>query len=112
MEPPFSLQNLHYSLWNYSTDHNNIGLHVQSRNSKRKKTPESLFGQALREFRSEAGLTQEELAFESGYHPTYIGQLERGQKNPSLKTILSLSSVLKTRGSLLVERVEFLLGYS
>jgi hypothetical protein len=35
-------------------------------------------------------ISQETLAFESGYHPTYIGQLERGKKSPSLRAILSL----------------------
>jgi transcriptional regulator with XRE-family HTH domain len=64
----------------------------------------------LRERRKEQGLTQEELAFQSGYHPTYIGQLERGAKNPSLRTIMSLAAVLDTLGSELVRRVEVLIS--
>jgi transcriptional regulator with XRE-family HTH domain len=55
---------------------------------------------------TERGFTQEELAFKSGYHPTYIGQLERGTKSPSLRTIMSLAGALKTRGSELLIRVE------
>ena len=74
----------------------------------RKEVREEYFGQALRERRRECDLTQEELAFESGYHPTYIGQLERGKKSPSLRTILKLAMVLQTRGSALIERVESL----
>lgn len=54
----------------------NIGLNVESRRSHIvRKSAEDLFGVALREFRKELGLTQEELAFQSGYHPTYIGQV-------------------------------------
>ena len=76
------------------------------------RTPEDLFGQALREFRKKVELTQEELAFQSGYHPTYIGQLERGKKSPSLRAIMNLAPVLKTTASQLVERVELLVKES
>lgn len=68
---------------------------------------EKCFGQILRELRKELGLTQEQLAEESGLHSTYIGQLERGQKSPSLRTIVILAEALQTKGSamlLLVER--------
>jgi len=78
------------------------------RDQKETGTAEQFFGQALRERRKEQGLTQEELAFQSGYHPTYIGQLERGAKNPSLRTIMSLASTLKTPAWELVKRVEVL----
>jgi transcriptional regulator with XRE-family HTH domain len=40
------------------------------------RTAEESFGAVLREIRKTRGLTQEVLAFESGYHPTYIGHLE------------------------------------
>jgi transcriptional regulator with XRE-family HTH domain len=73
------------------------------------KTAEELFGKVLREVRKGKGLSQEQLAFESGYHPTYIGQLERGTKSPSLRTIMSLSVALNTPGSELLRRLEFLL---
>jgi transcriptional regulator with XRE-family HTH domain len=32
----------------------------------------------------------------AGYHRTYIGQLERGEKSPSLRTISDLAEALKT----------------
>lgn len=76
----------------------------------KKRTADECFGQTLRELRKHMGLTQEELAFKSGYHPTYIGQLERGRKNPSLRTILSLASVLDSKGSELVRRVEAMMA--
>jgi transcriptional regulator with XRE-family HTH domain len=84
---------------------------MQGRRSRRTApiTEEESFGRVLRELRKEKELSQEELAFRSGYHPTYIGQLERGQKNPSLRTILSLSRVLETSGSEVLRRVEMLL---
>jgi transcriptional regulator with XRE-family HTH domain len=69
-------------------------------------TPEELFGMALRERRKERGLSQETLAFESGYHPSYIGQIERGRKSPSLRTIVSLASVLSMLPSGLMQRFE------
>ncbi len=64
----------------------------------------------LRELRQQRGMSQETLAFESGYHTTYIGQLERGQKNPSLRTILGLASVLTILPSELLRRFEHRLG--
>jgi transcriptional regulator with XRE-family HTH domain len=77
---------------------------------RRVKTPEQLFGIVLREIRSEKGITQETLAFESGYHPTYIGQLERGVKNPSLRTIMSLAAILKEPAAEMIRRVEARMG--
>jgi transcriptional regulator with XRE-family HTH domain len=73
-------------------------------------TLEKTFGIVLRDIRKERGLSQETLAFESGYHPTYIGQLERGQKSPSLRTIMNLAAALATPGSEMVRRVEAAFG--
>lgn len=69
-------------------------------------TTEQFFGLALREVRLERGLTQENLAFESGYHPTYISMLERGKKSPSLRAIVSLAAVLDMNPSELLQRFE------
>jgi len=73
-------------------------------------TAERAFGVILRAIRKERGLSQEALAFESGYHATYIGQLERGQKSPSLRTIVNLAGALRTPGSEMLRRVEARLG--
>ncbi len=67
---------------------------------------ELLFGQLLQEIRKKRGLSQEELGFESGYHRTYISLLERGLKNPSLKTIFQLARALKIRPSEIIQRIE------
>ena len=67
---------------------------------------ERLFGQILQEIRQRRDLSQEELGFESGYHRTYISLLERGQKNPSLKTIFQLAKALKVRPSEMIQGIE------
>lgn len=51
-------------------------------------------------------VSQEELAARAGYHRTYIGQLERGEKSPSLRTIFNLCSTLQVNPSVLIRRVE------
>jgi transcriptional regulator with XRE-family HTH domain len=85
---------------------------MQERRSKGRTPPtgEQLFGVVLREIRTSRGISQEELAFGSGYHPTYIGQLERGKKSPSLRTIMRLASVLEVTGSDILKQIESRLG--
>ena len=51
------------------------------------KTIEERFGHRVRELREAKGLSQEELAFKVGVHRTYLGGIERGERNPSLKNI-------------------------
>src|SRR6266516_1355638 len=80
------------------------------RHVKHAFTPEKAFAKVLREVRKERGLSQEALGFDSGYHRTYIGMLERGLMNPSLRTILSLSSALEISAGDFVGRVERSLG--
>ncbi len=53
------------------------------------------FGEVLRRLRTERGISQEALGHRSGLHRTYVSQLERGLKSPSLKTILRLVAVLE-----------------
>lgn len=43
-----------------------------------------IIGQRIRNYRTQKGLSQEKLAELAGCHPTYIGQLERGEKNATL----------------------------
>jgi transcriptional regulator with XRE-family HTH domain len=73
---------------------------------KSRVTPEQAFGKVLKELRRACGLSQERLGFDSGYHRTYISQLERGLKSPTLATVFRLASVLKVPPSELVRRTE------
>ena len=47
----------------------------------------TLFGQRVKELRNNIGISQEQLGSLSGLHRTYIGQIERAEKNISLKNI-------------------------
>ncbi len=69
-------------------------------------SPEKAFGEALRKLRRSRSMSQDELAHASGYHRTYIGYLERGEKSPSLRTIFDLASTLQVRPSDLLRSVE------
>jgi len=40
------------------------------------------------------GLSQEELAFKSRVHRTYLGGIERGERNPSLRNIAAIARAL------------------
>lgn len=64
------------------------------------------FGEALRAKREALSLSQEELAFRSEVHRTYISELERGIKNPSLTTLEKLAVALGTTKTVLVRETE------
>jgi len=46
------------------------------------------FGNRVRHLRTQKGLSQEKLSFLTGFHRTYIGMIERGERNISLTNIL------------------------
>ena len=62
-------------------------------------------GQRIRNYRVKAGLSQERLAELSGCHPTYIGQVERGEKNATLESIEKISAALQVPLATLFEKV-------
>jgi transcriptional regulator with XRE-family HTH domain len=57
------------------------------------------FGQRLRQLRDERGFSQEGLALESGIARSYLGGIERGEKNPALDHIVRLSTTLDVQPS-------------
>jgi transcriptional regulator with XRE-family HTH domain len=62
------------------------------------RSPEhAALGDAIQRLRKEAGLSQEALADLSGVHPTHIGGLERGVRNPSYTTLIRVATALHTR---------------
>jgi transcriptional regulator with XRE-family HTH domain len=52
------------------------------------------FAGRVRELRLARGLSQEQLAFKAGIHRTYLGGIERGERNPTLKNIVSIAEAL------------------
>jgi len=52
------------------------------------------FGQKVREERTRLGLSQEELAGRAGVHRTYIGMIERAEKNITLENIEKIAMAL------------------
>ncbi len=63
-------------------------------------------GQRIRNYRNQLGISQEKLAELSGCHPTYIGQIERGEKNATPESIEKISSALNISLSKLFERID------
>ncbi|MGA7965561.1 MAG: helix-turn-helix transcriptional regulator [Gammaproteobacteria bacterium] len=68
------------------------------------KDPEMVaFGKRLLALRKEADLTQEGLAHAADLHWTYIGQVERGERNLSYKNVLRLARGLGVEPARLVQ---------
>jgi transcriptional regulator with XRE-family HTH domain len=66
----------------------------------------SLFGTVIKKVRLDRGLTQEMLASHSGLERTFISMLERGVKQPSLKTVSSLAHAMHLKSYELLHMVE------
>ena len=64
-----------------------------------------LIGQRIRNYRTHQKLSQEKLAELSGCHPTYIGQVERGEKNATLESIEKIASALNIPLAQLFEKL-------
>ncbi len=72
--------------------------------------PEKAFGQALREIRKEAGISQEKLAEDGDFDRTFISLIERGINSPSIRTLVKLARVLQVPPSVIVVRMEEMLA--
>ena len=57
---------------------------------------------AVRARRHAVGISQEELADRAGLHRTYVGAIERGERNPTLATLEALAAGLKMDASKLI----------
>jgi len=52
------------------------------------------FGRRVRNLRESRGWSQEDFGFKIGIHRTYIGGIERGERNPTLTTIHKIAKAL------------------
>lgn len=64
-----------------------------------------IIGQRIRNHRTAKGWSQEKLAELSECHPTYIGQIERGEKNATIESIEKISTALNVPLSRLFENL-------
>lgn len=62
-----------------------------------------VFGDNVRKHRKSKGLSQEELAYKAGVHRTYIGMIERAEKNVTLLNIEKIANALEISISQLLE---------
>lgn len=67
---------------------------------------EAVLGRVIATKRKQAGLTQEALAYRCKLHPTYISQLERGIKSPTVRVLLLVSGAIGIKASELLREVE------
>jgi len=68
-------------------------------------TPD-VFGAAIRKKRERLALSQEAFAHHCGLHRTYIGSIERGERNVTLTTLTILASAFDCSASELLRYVE------
>jgi len=61
------------------------------------------FGEKVRKIRKERGLSQEELSFKADLHRTYIGMIERAEKNITLTNIEKIAKALDVHTSELLK---------
>lgn len=67
------------------------------------------FGLAVRARREALGISQEDLADRAGLHRTYLGSVERGERNLAIKNIYAISRALGTTPSKLFAETDGLL---
>jgi transcriptional regulator with XRE-family HTH domain len=77
-----------------------------SNDVKPKSLEHAALGRAIRELRRSAGISQEGLAELSRLHRTYVGGIERGERNLSFSNLLRLANALGVQPSELLERSE------
>lgn len=73
------------------------------------KTVSMQLGRILRILRTSKGMTQEELAEKTGLHRTYIGVVERGEKNITIINCMKIAHVLGSDLASILHDVETVL---
>jgi ribosome-binding protein aMBF1 (putative translation factor) len=69
-------------------------LHIQVSIMSNKAEISIKFGKKVREIRTQKGLSQEQLAHDANVHRTYIGMIERAEKNITLVNIEKIAKAL------------------
>lgn len=64
-----------------------------------------LLGETIRNYRDQAGMSQERLAEKADLHPVYIGKIERGEQWVSLHALLRVAQALGVRVRDLVDKL-------
>jgi len=72
-------------------------------------TIQEKIGIALRGYREQSGLSQEQLSFKANLHRTYVGSVERGERNISVINIIALCKALKIKPSDLFKNLDDLI---
>lgn len=70
-----------------------------------KKLLLSKLGQRIKEYRIQRKLSQEELAAKANVHRTYIGMIERGEKNITITNLKKISDALEVDISILTKNL-------
>ncbi|MDR0770273.1 MAG: helix-turn-helix domain-containing protein [Burkholderiales bacterium] len=65
-----------------------------------------IFGKVLQQHRSQRDISQEELAFQAGVDRTFISRLERGIRQPTITTLISIGQALGVSAATLVQEAE------
>jgi len=73
-------------------------------------SPNTAFGKIIAGLRQADRLSQEELAERADIHRTYVSQIERGLKSPTIVMLLRLSKALQTTPSKLMRQLEIEIG--
>jgi transcriptional regulator with XRE-family HTH domain len=74
--------------------------------ARRTQAVRKTFGDVLRELREGAKLTQEVLAHHADLTRNYVSMLERGERSPTIDTVMALAKPLKTRAHQILKIVE------
>jgi transcriptional regulator with XRE-family HTH domain len=80
--------------------------HIGADKHRETRTLAQAFGAELTRLRLAKGWSQQKLADALGYTERYIGQLERGVKSPTLRTVADLAEVFSTKPSVMLKAAE------
>lgn len=83
---------------------------VATSDKRRPTTLEQACGQVIALYREQMGLSQKDLAAATGYSLRYVGDIERGNKSATLRTLSDIASPLSLHVGTLITEAEGLLG--